>query len=92
MAGFVQSMNMVPLMVMLLRVAGQKFRGRVMGVRMLAIYGLPMGLLIAGLLIPLWGYWQTATLYCSIGLLGVLAIAWHFRNALWPREAPANAG
>ena len=91
-AGFVQSMNMVPLMVMLLRVAGQKFRGRVMGVRMLAIYGLPMGLLIAGLLIPLWGYWQTATLYCSIGLLGVLAIAWHFRNALWPREAPANAG
>lgn len=91
-AGIVQSMNMVPLMVMLLRIAGQKFRGRVMGVRMLAIYGLPMGLLIAGALIPHIGYWQTATLYCTTGLLGVLAIAWYWRAALWPRGLPVNTG
>ena len=34
--------------VMLLRVAGEQYRGRIMGVRMLAIYGLPVGLLNHG--------------------------------------------
>jgi hypothetical protein len=45
-AGFAQSLCMVPMAVMLLHGAGAKFRGRVMGVRMLAIYGLPLGLLL----------------------------------------------
>jgi len=35
----------------LLRSAGHRFRGRVLGVRMLAIYSLPLGLLTAGALI-----------------------------------------
>ena len=39
---------MVPLSIILLRAAGEKFRGRVMGVRMMAIYSLPIGLLAAG--------------------------------------------
>ena len=43
-AGVAQSLSMVPMAVMLLHIAGARFRGRVMGVRMLAIYGLPMGL------------------------------------------------
>ena len=50
-AGFVQSLCMVTLAVLLLRVTADKFRGRVMGVRMLAIYSLPLGLLAAGVLI-----------------------------------------
>ena len=48
MAGFAQSFSMITLAVILLRTAGERFRGRVMGVRMMAIYSLPIGLLIAG--------------------------------------------
>ena len=68
-AGFAQSLSMVPLSTMLLKSAGPQFRGRVMGVRMLAIYGLPIGLLIAGTLIPLIGFRATASSYCVLGLL-----------------------
>jgi hypothetical protein len=50
-AGFMQSLSLVPMSVMLLTSAGERFRGRVMGVRMLAIYGVPIGLLAAGGLI-----------------------------------------
>jgi len=34
-----------------MRTASESFRGRVMGVRMMVIYGLPLGLLAAGSLI-----------------------------------------
>ena len=50
-AGFVQSFCMIPMAVLLLRVASPAFRGRVMGVRMLAVYGMAIGLLAAGPLI-----------------------------------------
>ena len=49
--GFVQCFCMVPMAVILLRTADPAFRGRVMGVRMLAVYGLPMGLLLSGPLV-----------------------------------------
>ncbi len=45
MAGFFQSFCMIPMAVLLLRVANPALRGRVMGVRMLAVYGMPIGLL-----------------------------------------------
>jgi hypothetical protein len=48
---------MVSLQITLLREAGERFRGRVMGVRMMAIYSLPLGLLAAG---PLIGSWAGA--------------------------------
>ena len=54
---------MVPLSIILLRAAGEKFRGRVMGVRMMAIYSLPLGLLAAGPLIDWVGFAPTASLY-----------------------------
>jgi MFS family permease len=90
-AGFAQSLCMVPMAVMLLHGAGARFRGRVMGVRMLAIYGLPLGLLAAGGLIERFGFATTASAYCLVGLLltGVIATRWH--AALWPLDAPANA-
>ena len=50
-AGFMQSLSMVSLSAILMRTSEPRFRGRVMGVRMLGIYGLPVGLLIAGALI-----------------------------------------
>jgi hypothetical protein len=90
-AGIAQSCCMVPMSVMLLTGAGVRFRGRVMGVRMLAIYGLPVGLMLAGWLIPLTGYVATACAYClgGLGLTALIALRW--RRALWPMGAVANA-
>jgi MFS family permease len=89
-AGFMQSLSLVPMSVMLLTSAGERFRGRVMGVRMLAIYGVPIGLLIAGVLIERIGFSWAASLYCAIGLALTALIALYWRADLWPRDAPAN--
>ena len=89
-AGFMQSLSLVPMSVMLLNSAGERFRGRVMGVRMLAIYGVPIGLLIAGVLIEQIGFAWTASLYCALGLVLTGSNALYWRAHLWPREAPAN--
>jgi MFS family permease len=90
-AGFAQSLSMVPMAVMLLHVAGERFRGRVMGVRMLAIYGLPVGLLASGVLIDRIGFHATASAYCVFGLLATLWITLRWRTAVWPLDAPSNA-
>jgi MFS family permease len=90
-AGFAQSYCMVTLAVLLLRNTPEKFRGRIMGVRMLVIYSLPMGLLAAGALIERIGFHATATLYALAGLTLVLAIAVRWRKELWQPDAPANA-
>jgi MFS family permease len=90
-AGIAQALSLVPMSVLLLHGAGERFRGRVMGVRMLAIYGVPIGLLIAGALIPRFGFAATATLYCLIGAALTVAIALYWRDALWPAGAEANA-
>ncbi|MGA3400849.1 MAG: MFS transporter [Acetobacteraceae bacterium] len=89
-AGLAQSLSLVPMSVMLLQGAGERFRGRVMGLRMLAIYGLPIGLMATGALIGRCGFTAATTLLCSTGLLLTLVIAVHWRADLWPREAPAN--
>jgi hypothetical protein len=89
-AGFAQSMSMVPLSTLLLKSAGPRFRGRVMGVRMLAIYGLPIGLLMAGTLIPWIGFRLTASLYCVLGLLFMALIGLRWREAIWPLDAIGN--
>jgi len=90
-AGFAQSFCMVTLAVLLMRTTSTPFRGRVMGVRMLVIYGLPLGLPVAGALIDLVGFHATATLYASVGLACTLIIALNWRSELWPAEASANA-
>jgi Major Facilitator Superfamily. len=89
-AGFAQSLGQVPMSALLLRNSKPAFRGRVMGIRMLAIYGLPVGLLISGPLITRFGYPITATLYCVVGLALTALIAVRWRDDLWRREAPAN--
>lgn len=89
--GFVQSFCMVPMGVLLLRVTKDAFRGRVMGLRMLAVYGLPVGLLGAGPLIAWFGFAATATAFAGIGLVATVAIALAWRPYLWPADAAANA-
>jgi predicted MFS family arabinose efflux permease len=88
-AGLAQSLSLVPMSALLLHGAGT-FRGRVMGMRMLAIYGLPIGLMAAGALIDCIGFRTTASLYCCVGLLFTLLIALRWRTALWPLQAQAN--
>jgi MFS family permease len=89
--GFAQSLAMISIAVILMRTASEHFRGRVMGVRMLAIYSLPIGLLAAGNLIEEIGFVATASLYATTGLLLMLVIALHWRADLWHIHAPANA-
>jgi predicted MFS family arabinose efflux permease len=90
MTGFAQSFSMIALAVILLRTAGERFRGRVMGVRMMAIYSLPIGLLVAGPMIEGVGFAPTATIYAAVGLLFTLFIAVRWRDDLWRPLAPAN--
>lgn len=89
-AGLAQSLCMVPMSAMLLRNTSAQFRGRVMGIRMLMIYGVPIGLMTSGPLIGRFGYHTTATLYCAIGLVVTLLIAVRWRADLWRLDAPAN--
>jgi predicted MFS family arabinose efflux permease len=88
--GFVQSICMVPMAVILLKTADPAYRGRVMGVRMLAVYGLPLGLLLSGPLIERIGFAWTGTLYSVIGLCLAALVTWRWRGQLWHPEAAAN--
>jgi Na+/melibiose symporter-like transporter len=91
-AGAAQSIAMLTLSIILLRTSEPRFRGRIMGVRMLAIYPLPVGLLIAGGLIPQIGFVQTAALLLVSGLLLLAAIALRWRGDLLKRDGVGNAG
>lgn len=90
-AGLAQSLCLVPLSVILLRTSDEALRGRVMGVRMLAIYGLPVGLLTAGALIERIGFYATLMAYSLIGVACIIAIAIYWRSDIWPAHARANA-
>lgn len=89
-AGFAQSISQVPMTALILRTTNEQLRGRVMGIRMLAIYGNLPGLLIAAPLIAYFGYPITASLYCLIGLAFTMLIAVRWRAHLWRLDAPAN--
>lgn len=91
MAGVAQSISMITLAILLLRTSEARFRGRIMGVRMLAIYTLPIGLLTAGALIPRIGYHSAVTGMLVLGLLLIAVIAFVWRTDLIRRDAPANA-
>ncbi len=89
-AGFVQNVAMISMTSTLLAAAGEGFRGRVMGVRMLAVYGLPLGLIASGLLIERIGYPLTITVSAALGLACTVLIGARWRASLWrrPRTRP----
>ncbi|MCC7079557.1 MAG: MFS transporter [Burkholderiales bacterium] len=89
-AGCAQSLSQVPMSAILLKSANEQFRGRVMGIRMLAIYGNLPGLLLSGPLIAHFGYPLTAALYCLIGITLTIAMTTRWRAHLWRLEAAAN--
>jgi len=90
-AGLVQSFCLTPLAAVMLRASEDGMLGRVMGMRMLAVWGLPLGLLAAGPIITHVGYPATTLLYTALGLAATFAIGYRWRHALWHRSAVANA-
>jgi hypothetical protein len=91
-AGFVQNVAMIAMTAVLLASAGGGFQGRVMGVRMLAVYGLPLGLIGSGFLIERIGYPATITASAALGLLCTALIGLRWRASMWRRQpAPARS-
>ena len=88
--GFSFSLCQIPMSATLLRNSEERFRGRIMGVRMLAIYGNLPALWIAGPLIAGYGYPFLATLYCAVGIVFIGFITVRWRAQLWRLDAPAN--
>jgi len=82
-AGVAQSVAMISMSATLLHVAGDRFRARVMGVRTLAVYGLPVGLMVSGALIDRIGFAATSALYTVTGLACTLVIGVRWRAHVW---------
>ena len=89
--GFAQSFCLIPVAVVMLRSAAEEMRGRVMGMRVLAVWGLPIGLLASGPIITGLGFTACTLIYAGLGLAATIAIGYRTRRALWQRSAPANA-
>jgi hypothetical protein len=75
----------------MLRASSEEMRGRVMGIRMLAIWGLPLGLVASGPIIAGVGFAATTLIYAGIGLAATIFIGYRWRSALWHQSAAANA-
>ena len=82
-AGFAQNVALISLTASLLDATDAGFRGRVMGVRSLAVYGLPVGLMVSGALIDRIGYPPTITVAALLGLVGTIVIGVRWRHAVW---------
>jgi len=85
-AGFVQSIAMIAMTANLLNASDERFRARVMGVRTLAIYGMPLGLMASGVLIERLGYPTTISVFAAVGLVFTLLIGLRWRASLWQRR------
>jgi MFS family permease len=90
--GIAQMLCLLPMAVLLLRGTPPALRGRIMGMRTLAVYGLPIGLLCAGPLIDKLGFPATTAIYGSAGIIATLLVMGAWRSHLWPKNAPGNVG
>jgi MFS family permease len=72
------SFCMISMSVVLMTFTKFEMRGRVMGIRMLAVYGLPMGLVIGGWLIEQYGVMWSISVYAIAGLVltGLSVLRW----------------
>ena len=73
--GFAQSLAMISMGAALLMVTSPAYRGRVMGVRMLVVYGNPVGLLLGGAIIEWMGirFQMVAFAIAGLVLFGIAA-------------------
>jgi MFS family permease len=89
-AGFVQNVAMISMAGTLLVFADERFRGRVMGVRTLAVYGMPLGLMASGALIERIGFPLTITACTATGLLFTVLIGMKWRASVWRPRLPSR--
>jgi len=78
-AGLGQSLCTVAIAMMLLSLTPDNLRGRVMGLRQLAVYSLPLGLLISGTIAEMWGVKVAIFLDGLMGILLVMGCV-----GIWP--------
>ena len=90
-AGFVQNVAMISMAGTLLAFADERFRGRVMGVRTLAVYGMPLGLMASGALIEHIGFPLTITACTATGLLFTVLIGMKWRASMWRPRLPSRS-
>ena len=90
--GLVQSLAMVAMAASLLQAAGDRYRARVMGVRTLAVYGLPLGLMAAGALVERLGFPLAVSFYCAVGLAFTVLIGVRWRASVWQAAPAREAG
>jgi len=81
------SFSMISMSVVLMTFTKFEMRGRVMGVRMLAVYGLPVGLVVGGWLIERYGVQAAITGYAVGGLVatGLAVLRWPALLTGFPR-------
>jgi predicted MFS family arabinose efflux permease len=90
--GITQMLCLLPMAILLLRGTPPALRGRVMGMRTLAVYGLPIGLLCSGPIIDRIGFPATTAVYGTAGIMATLLVLVVWRSHLWPRQVPGNIG
>ena len=81
--GGLQSLAMLGMSVALLHITPERYRGRIMGVRILAVYGLPLGLVATGVLVEWVGFPFTVSLYATVGIFCTACIFWRWRKEIW---------
>ena len=81
--GLAHSLAMTSMSVALLGITNELVRGRVLGVRVLAIYGVPLGLLASGFLIEFFGYSVFMAIYVLIGVIITVTIGVKWRYSIW---------
>jgi MFS family permease len=89
-AGFAHGFCIVTISALLIQNTPTGLLGRIMGLRVLAVYGLPIGLWLSGPLIERLGFAIATTIYGAIGLACTVLMLLRWRAHLWPADAPAN--
>ena len=78
--GMMQSLSMVTMAMMILKFVTPEMRGRILGLRQLSVYGLPLGLLCTGFISEEYG---VAVSLVTSGVVGLALLA--FVAVKWPR-------
>ena len=81
--GITHSLTIGSMAAALLGVTDQMVRGRVIGVRMLAVYGIPLGLLASGFLIEALDFAVFVGIYATIGIGFTIIIGLKWRSFIW---------
>ena len=77
--GCAQSFSMVTMAMMILRYTTPEMRGRILGLRQLAVYGLPVGLLLSGYVAEDFGVFMALLGNGFLGIVLLLLSLW-----FWP--------